>query len=175
MKRLQLNDKPIDVSIEEADTMHTIVSQITEWSKGINEYPIRLVIDDREYVLTESEWHNIAPADVDQVDIYTFSPAILREYLPQLDTISQLLQGNGRKQAMELVFKISTLLSYTISIVPFLHGVNSEKMQSQIKALTSDLNNLYQSIAQDDTILIGDLLEYEIRDKIEQLLTTINA
>lgn len=175
MKLLQLNDTPIDFSIEETDTMHTIVSQIAAWSKEKGEYPVKLIIDNQEYSLAKHEWHHIAPADIDTVGIYTFSPTVLREYLPHLDTISQLLQGNERKQAMDLVFKISMLLSYTISILPFLHKVDKTEIQSQIKTLTDDLNNLHQSIAQDDTVLIGDLLEYEIRDKIERLLDTIDA
>ena len=175
MKQLRINEQPIDFSLEERDTMETIVSHVASWSKKMREYPIKLIIDAQEYPLNHSAWRTIAVADIDTVDIYTFSPAVLRQYLPQLDTIPQLLQSGKKKEAMEAIFKVSTLVGYMITIIPFLEAARSGEVRTQVEALTVDLNNLYDSISNDDTVLTGDLIEYEIRDKLEQLLNITAA
>lgn len=173
MNRLRLNDIEVDFSLEATDTISTVVAQIAKWSEGIREYPVKLIVDGTEYSLTETEWHGISPHSVDTVDIYTFSPQTLREYLPQLDNVSQLLQGGKKKEAMEIVFKVSLLLSYILAAIPFLELAQRDEIETQMKSLTGDLHTLQQSIAQDDTILTGDLMEYEIRGKLEQLLNTL--
>lgn len=173
MNRLRLNDIEVDFSLEATDTIHTVVSQVAKWSEGIHEYPIKLIVDGKEYILTETEWHDISPHSIDTLDIYTFSPQTLRDYLPQLDNVSQLLQGGKKKEAMEIVFGVSLLLSYVLAAIPFVELVQRDEIEAQMKAITGDLHTLQQSIAQDDTILTGDLMEYEIRGKLEQLLDTL--
>lgn len=174
MDRLRLNDEPLDFTLEEADTMETIVAQIAKWRKEFNEYPVRLLVDGTEHSFAHNAWHTIPLAGIGTVDVYTFCPTMLRDYLPKLDSVSQLLQSGGQAEAMKLIFKVSTLISYLITIIPSLGAVNGSEVQSLIQTLTVNLHDLQRSIQNEDAVLTGDLLEYEIRGKVEQLLTAIN-
>ena len=175
MRRLRINKNIIDFSLEDTDTIKSVMERIIHWSKEMNEYPVKIVIDAQEYTINNSEWHTHVLKHIDTIDVYTFSPHTMRDYLPQLDNIPHLLQSNKKAEAMKIIFDLSTLISYMILIIPLLETTNHEDIKRQIIKLTEDLRNLHQSIMDDDIVLIGDLIEYEICVKLDGLLHTIGA
>ena len=175
MRLLRINKNLIDFSLEETDTIESVVKRIIHWSKELHEYPVKIVIDAQEYTINNHEWRTHALKDIDTIDVHTFSPHTMRDFLPQIDSIPHLLQDNKKAEAMKIIFNLSTLISHLILIIPLLEKTNHEDTKSQIIKLTEDLRNLHQSIIDDDIVLIGDLIEYEICVKLDALLHTIGA
>jgi len=85
------------------------------------------------------------------------------------------LQSGKQKEALEMIVTLSTLMSNMIAIVPLLPHEHSKELRDQITALNGDFEELHQSIAHKDFVLVSDLIEYEICAKLDKLLQTIDS
>nr|MDA3938689.1 hypothetical protein [Spirochaetia bacterium] len=104
----------------------------------------------------------------------------LDELLPAISEISVMLQTGDDKQAMGSVLNFIELSEKLIRIFPFLKengytdvskiSINSENFNDFYKDLNNILGELVDAFNIQDSILIGDLMEYEISPRISKLL-----
>lgn len=101
------------------------------------------------------------------------------ELIPVLPEVSTLLQKACDKDAMEIIQKLTTLIDGSISI--FLASknleldifsnleVNGMSFDSFFDSLTEHLHELVSAIENKDSVMIGDLVEYEFLPNIEEM------
>jgi hypothetical protein len=102
--------------------------------------------------------------------------------LPGLQEISVMLQTGRDQEAMAILFRFTESLEKLLRTLPHLARVDQSfnsvyHRDSTLVAAGADLNErlheLVEAFDSEDTVLIGDLLEYEIVPRIEQLLAVI--
>ncbi len=101
------------------------------------------------------------------------------ELIPVLPEVSTLLQKACDKDAMDIIQKLTTLIDGSISI--FLASknleldifnnleVNGMSFDSFFDSLTEHLHELVSAIENKDSVMIGDLVEYEFLPNIEEM------
>lgn len=83
---------------------------------------------------------------------------------PRLADVSVLLQTGKDKEAMEIVISLTELLNRVIRLMSMFEIENMD-----LDHLNSILSELVEAFNAEDSVLIGDLLEYEITPILEQL------
>lgn len=100
--------------------------------------------------------------------------------IPEISDVSVLLQTGKDRDAMAAVVRFTELLSKLIRIVPYLSEIDSELVGRSVEGrslgeITSELNGFLQELVDafsaHDSVLIGDLLEYEIAPRIKSVVT----
>jgi hypothetical protein len=106
------------------------------------------------------------------------SAGLLKGMVPQLNEISVLLQTGKDEEAMNLIIKFSELTQKLLRLFPYLQqdleGVQNTQGKSFsyfAKDLNEKLNEVLQAFHDQDSVLIGDLMEYEITPCIDELVT----
>jgi len=94
--------------------------------------------------------------------------ADLRSLAGKLPNVSVLLQTGQDRAAMETVVGFTDAIQNLLSLVPFLPP-NAERGRV-IADLTPVLRDLLSAFNAKDSVLIGDLLEYEVTPRIEKLM-----
>jgi hypothetical protein len=94
--------------------------------------------------------------------------ADLRTRVGQLPEVSVLLQTGKDKAAMETVVGFTDTVQSVLALVPFL-APNPERGRL-IADLTPVLRDLVAAFDAKDSVLIGDLLEYEVAPRVTALL-----
>lgn len=87
---------------------------------------------------------------------------------PRLSEVSVLLQTGKDREAMEIVINLTELMN---KIFRLLAMVTTDTIETE--KLNSVLSELAEAFQTGDSVLIGDLLEYEIIPLLEQLESTI--
>jgi mevalonate kinase len=92
--------------------------------------------------------------------------------IEEISEISILLQTGKDRQAMDTIVRFSELSQTLVRLVASIFPDNSnEKLQAFYQDLNSVLSELLEAFAAKDSVLIGDLMEYEIAPRLEQLRT----
>ena len=91
----------------------------------------------------------------------------LRESLGRLPEVSVLLQTGRDRAAMEIVIGFTDIVQSVLDLLPFLPP--DPGRGKLITELTPFLRDLVSAFGSKDSILIGDLLEYEILPRMERL------
>jgi hypothetical protein len=99
--------------------------------------------------------------------------AQIRESMTRLPEVSVLLQTGRDKAAMEIVISFADVVQSILGLVPFLPP--DAKRAKQLAELTPFLRDLVSAFDARDSILIGDLLEYEITPRIERLAPVLEG
>ncbi len=104
---------------------------------------------------------------------------LLNNLVADMEEVSVLLQTGKDKEAMESIIRFTELSQKLLRIYPNLmhHGiidVTKEKIQDKpfqefYKDFNSTLIELTNAFQVSDSVLIGDLLEYEIAPRLEEL------
>lgn len=102
----------------------------------------------------------------------------LQKMLPHIAEVSILLQSNAEKTAMQTVFSATELLSKLLRTLGILRiSTDSDFPFSTIEAKETELRELLKeleaALTENDTVTIGDLLEYEITPIIEEVCATV--
>ncbi len=104
---------------------------------------------------------------------------LYEDLIPVLPEVSVLLQKACDKDAMEIIQKLTTLIDGSISI--FLASknldanifdnleINGTSFDSFFDSLTEHLHELVSAIENKDSVMIGDLVEYEFLPNIEEM------
>lgn len=107
------------------------------------------------------------------------SIGVLENLIPQLNEVSILLQTGQDKKAMSLVITLTELLQKIFRIISIFDtdnvNIGDENYDSFSIMLNSILNELAEAFDAKDSVLIGDLLEYEISPKLEQLSIVVKS
>ena len=93
--------------------------------------------------------------------------AQIRESMAKLPEVSILLQTGKDKAAMEIVIGFADVVQSLLGLLPFLP--RTRIAESSSGELTPFLRDLVSAFDAKDSVLIGDLLEYEITPRIERL------
>ncbi|HET6487630.1 MAG TPA: hypothetical protein VFH83_14480 [Spirochaetia bacterium] len=94
--------------------------------------------------------------------------ARLRDQLPRLPEVSVLLQTGRDRDAMALVIGFTDTANSIVELLPFLPP-DPERGKLLVE-LTPFLRELAGAFDTKDSVLIGDLLEYEITPRMQRLL-----
>jgi hypothetical protein len=105
--------------------------------------------------------------------------AVIEQLIPSINEVSILLQTGKDKEAMGLIISLTELLQKILRIISFFNTdnviINGGGFESFSTELNSILNELAEAFDASDSVLIGDLLEYEITPKLELLPELINT
>ena len=109
---------------------------------------------------------------------------LLKGLIPGISDVSIMLQTGDDKKAMDSVLNFIDLSEKLIRIFPFLkefgytdiskESLDSESFIDFYKNLNSILVELVDAFNINDSILIGDLMEYEIAPRVNKLLEFLN-
>lgn len=97
----------------------------------------------------------------------------LHARVQQLPDVSVLLQTGKDKAAMETVIGFTDTVHSVLALVPFLPP--DPERGRMIADLTPVLRDLVAAFDAKDSVLIGDLLEYEIAPRITRLMPLLEA
>ncbi len=97
----------------------------------------------------------------------------LRARVSQLPDVSVLLQTGKDKTAMETVIEFTDSVNSVLALVPFLPP-DAERGR-MIADLTPILRDLVAAFDAKDSVLIGDLLEYEVAPRVTRLMPLLEA
>ncbi len=108
----------------------------------------------------------------------------LQQLIPEISDVSVMLQTGDDKNAFDSVLKFIEFSENLIRIFPFLRdfgytditkeSINKESFNDFFKEFNGILKELVTAFDINDSILIGDLMEYEIVPKITKLIEYIN-
>ncbi|MFW6364213.1 MAG: hypothetical protein ACOC0D_10240 [Spirochaeta sp.] len=106
----------------------------------------------------------------------------MQALLPGIVEVSIQLQTNNEKAAMQTVFQTSELLSKLLRILGIIqergditHSLPLDKIQESHHNLISLLQELESALAENDSVTVGDILEYEIAPVLEDVCSEIRA
>ena len=99
--------------------------------------------------------------------------AQMRETVAALRDVSVLLQTGKDKAAMDIVIGFTDVTQSMIDVLPFCPP--DPQRARLIAELTPILRDLVAAFDARDTVLIGDLLEYEIAPRVEKLAPLLKA
>lgn len=107
----------------------------------------------------------------------------LRDLVPVISDVALMLQTGDDKQAIASILKFIELSENLIRILPFLKesgyteiteiSINNKSFDDFYIEFNSILKDLADAFDINDSILIGDLMEYEIAPKVNKLLEYI--
>ncbi len=113
------------------------------------------------------------------------SARLLDNTIAEICDVSVLLQTGKDQQAMNAVVRFTELSQKLIRLYPLLEEAGAlDTAQSNVDGLSfedfySRLNNVLRELLSafevKDSVLIGDLLEYEVAPQLEQLIILLNA
>lgn len=92
---------------------------------------------------------------------------LLRGCMGELREVSVLLQTGRDRQAMDIVIRFADIVQSLMDLLPFLPP-DTERARVLVE-LTPVLRELVAAFGSHDTVLIGDLLEYEVAPRMEKL------
>lgn len=92
---------------------------------------------------------------------------LLRGCMGGLKEVSVLLQTGRDRQAMEIVIRFADIVQSLMDLLPFLPP-DTERARILVE-LTPVLRELVAAFGSHDSVLIGDLLEYEVAPRMERI------
>ncbi len=92
---------------------------------------------------------------------------LLRGCMGELKEVSVLLQTGRDRQAMEIVIRFADIVQSLMDLLPFLPP-DAERGRVLVE-LTPVLRELVGAFGSHDSVLIGDLLEYEVAPRMEKI------
>ncbi len=171
MEKIIINGKEIDYRLEKEQNVGEVIGSLLSWLGENNEYCHAILIDETAVSLSNrNEWASRPLDGVQKVTLETISPILLREYIPKINDVSILLQTNRGKEAMEVIANTSALLTMLLSATANIESIDRDKLQGILNELMNALQELSTGLKSNDTILIGDILEYEVVPKLKTLL-----
>ena len=104
---------------------------------------------------------------------------ILGSLIPQINEVSLLLQVGKDKEAMNLIIQLTELLQKITRLISFYDTDNIYINEKSYNIFSIELNAILTELAGafdiKDSVLIGDLLEYELTPKLEMLPEVIES
>ena len=97
----------------------------------------------------------------------------IQSLLPQMEEVSLMLQTGKDKQAMEIIIRFSELFQKLLRIYTNIPEEQIEQKQrniikKDISEMSKVLKELAEAFSNEDSVLLGDLMEYEIMPRMEE-------
>ncbi len=166
---------PILINGSQGELISGHLSQIIKNSGLLKE---GLLVDTKGMFLTEiekiSELINCAAREIeDPLQELTSTLDIITALIPRINEVSILLQTGKDQEAMGVIVKFSELLQKILRLISFFDTDNIIIDGNNFIKYSEDLNlvltELVDAFSINDSVLIGDLLEYEITPKLMDL------
>ena len=171
---ITINSKPVDTTLENETEVGEIVNQIATWIRESDQYVCEIAVDDTQYSPRQEEiWSPIKIENVTNLNVQTFSRRELEECLRHLSEISVMIQGNRGEEAMQAIITLSDLMSGFLRIVPRMEPAHQKELRTNIEALNGSLSELVGGFESQDTVLIADLVEYEVVPSVKRVLGSL--
>jgi hypothetical protein len=135
---------------------------IRGWTPEKRREAVELVREMRGYVQARLEASN-RPGDS-----LARCVALLRGCMAELKDVSVLLQTGRDRPAMEAVIRFADVVQSLMDLLPFLPP-DTERARTLVE-LTPILRDLVAAFGSRDSVLIGDLLEYEVAPRVERIV-----
>ena len=153
--------------------------ELTENEDRLKNTELKELLDKTSFLLQKKVQEVTTP-----VKTLTTTAAALRELIPGISDVSILLQTGKDKEAFNAVLAFIELSQTIVRVLAILKDMNSldfssitsgdENLDSFYTGFNKVLKELAEAFDSSDTVLIGDLLEYEIAPKIDTLLGFIS-
>jgi hypothetical protein len=99
--------------------------------------------------------------------------ALVRGCMNDLKEVSVLLQTGRDKPAMDIVIRFADTVQSLMDVLPFLPA--DPPRAKLLSELTPVLRELVGAFGSKDSVLIGDLLEYEVAPRMEKIAPLLDA
>lgn len=101
---------------------------------------------------------------------------LMRALLPKLSDVSVLLQAGKDAEAMQHVAHFTELAAKILRLVPRIsEHIDTEDLHEFVVSYHGVLGELMKAFGSRDSVLIGDLLEYEITPYSEELIRRLDS
>lgn len=188
--QIRINQEPVDVTFESEKTLGEVFDGVRAWLQKTGFEILSACADDSELRHDDREsWRTIG---IDRVEVLDISAelfdltgearktiAALRSLVPGLNNVSVLLQTGRDREAMDTVIRFTeesqTLLRLlsglqsTGKLDPAAAVIGETTVEQFFPDLNRVLTELIEAFEVKDSVLIGDLLEYEVTPRLEGL------
>jgi len=180
--RLTINGETVDYTLEQEKTLGDVVAGVRKWlaTEGFLVTALRDGPTDLVRLPRESwEGRDIAGIECLAVeaalpaDALAGSRARLAASVKRLPEVSLLLQTGHDREAMAIVVEFTDAFQTLTDILPYL-GPDQERARL-FAEITPPLRELIAAFTNRDSVLIGDLLEYEVAPRLERLLPMLGG
>jgi hypothetical protein len=150
-ERYPLGRDATENSNENIKNISNMIKNIKEWLKNVG------------YINSIEDLHSRALTLKDDIN----------EIIPKLSNVSLLFQTGSDKEAMQIIQDFTSILEKSIKIFANCKGNKNEEILKEMdfenffSTLTLNLKELMTSIENRDSVMIGDLIEYEFIPKIK--------
>ncbi|ULQ59758.1 hypothetical protein K7I13_15115 [Brucepastera parasyntrophica] len=196
MMKIRLNNEDIDFEIKNEQTLGEILGQIEEACEKEKNTITSIKIDGKEISPGELDgFFSKSPQNFSLIELGTISGEDVRYMLQavgqrfsasidQLQNIPVLLQTGKDLAVMEAIKLLSENFRELNGLIPLipLAGIDPAALQiedSELSAFLLELppilTDLLGALEKKDTILIGDISEYELAPRIEKLSEVLKA
>ncbi|MCA1755546.1 MAG: hypothetical protein LC641_12810, partial [Spirochaeta sp.] len=104
------------------------------------------------------------------------SRELMRALLPKLGDVSVLLQAGKDAEAMQHVSHFTELAAKLLRLIPHVSEyINTDGLHEFVVSYHTVLGELMNAFGSRDSVLIGDLLEYEIVPYSEELIRRLDS
>ncbi len=104
------------------------------------------------------------------------SRELMRVLLPKLSDVSVLLQAGKDAEAMQHVAHFTELAAKLLRLIPRIsNDIDTEGLHEFVVSYHAVLGELMKAFGSHDSVLIGDLLEYEITPYSEELIRRLDS
>ena len=152
-EKYPLGKDSIENSNTNIENISTIIKNTKEWLKNFEIINFTEDLNNKATILKN---------DIDDI-------------IPKLSNVSVLFQTGSDKEAMQIIQDFTSILEKSIKIFVNCKGNKNEYLLKEIDfenfftTLTLNLKELMNSIENRDSVMIGDLLEYEFIPKVENI------
>lgn len=171
----------VSESVPVSQQFRTLVETSGVFEDAIDEYELQKLVNFAKVVAEQIEGKLREFAD--PMNELRALAADLQISITEITDVSVLLQTGKDKDAMDTVIRFSKLSEKLTRLVPLAFEyeildkndflIGGDNFSQFIVNLNGTLSELNESIAAGDTVLTGDLLEYEIAPKIKLVIETI--
>lgn len=181
--------KMLEVKLERFNSLSDDIEKVNEFfNNDLKAFLIDKMLPDMQLVIEEAKINTIALfANNITVSNALYKVGSLPKFLPLildiLDSIVNKLQSGNDKDAFIYAEKFSRIVSYSFSILSNVASIysidyskiylNSIALSDAINDFNEMMNNVLDAFANEDYISIADLLEYEIKERIENIMNYI--
>ena len=194
--RFYINGQEVDITLDTETNLGDILKSFELECEKNNATTINIVVNGKEMDASDFDKSVQRPIDeIDTLELTTITEddiwvsfqdiaARFNSIIEDLSLISVQFQNGQDKLALDSVAKLADIVDYFCKVTalsalfPNRFGsmdVESVKIQDFFADFSSILGEFEEAFKNSDSVMLGDLAEYEITPRIELIVTMINA
>ena len=187
---LYVNDSRIEITIENEKTIGDILKAFEEECAKNNATTVKISIDDKQITAENfdeeiaKEFNPNTKIELSVVTLDSICEVLSKEckiISEELKQLSVQLQSGKDKEANSLIATLADLVDkicQTMALFPEKYSdmkINDKPISLFFSDFASVLNDFKNAIESKDTVLTGDLAEYEISPRLEELSKSLEG